>query len=108
MLGELEGKIKKYFWREVLLGAVLSVVFGFMTFLIVLGWRQNYYLALVVGLALACTVILAVVIGLLIPLLFHWIHVDPAYASTPFVTTIKDITALMAYFAIVMAFIEFL
>ena len=39
-------------------------------------------------------------IGTIMPLFFMKIHVDPAVASGPFITTINDITALLIYYGL--------
>ena len=39
-------------------------------------------------------------VGSLVPIFFSKIHIDPAVASGPFITTINDITALLIYYGL--------
>ena len=53
---------------------------------------------LVVCLALAATVILAKVVGGLLPLAAKALHLDPAVMASPFISTIVDALSLLVYF----------
>ena len=54
-------------------------------------------LGLVVGLSIFLAVSLSATMGVLIPITFKRINVDPAVASGPFITMINDITGLIVY-----------
>ena len=56
--------------------------------------------ALVVCLSLFLTVLLAKIIGALLPILADKIHLDPAVMASPLITTIVDAGSLMIYFKI--------
>nr|WP_279387167.1 magnesium transporter [Natrarchaeobius chitinivorans] len=51
-----------------------------------------------VGLLTVC--IVASIVGYVIPWLMHKIGFDPAAASDPLITTVKDVTALLIYFGL--------
>ncbi len=53
---------------------------------------------LVVCLALLVTVVIAKVVGCLLPIAAKAIHVDPAVMASPFITTIVDALSLLVYF----------
>lgn len=59
--------------------------------------------ALAVSLALAVTVVLAKLIGGLLPLLVGRIGLDPAVMAGPFITTLVDALSLLVYFALASA-----
>ena len=40
-----------------------------------------------------------------IPIFFQAIHVDPATASGPLITTINDLTAVLTYYSLVLLFL---
>ena len=71
-------------------------------------WKNAPILGFVVGVAMFTTVLLGAVIGTLVPLLFSQAGLDPAFASGPLVTTIKDVTGLVIYFSIASLFMEYL
>ena len=54
----------------------------------------------VIGLAMLCNLIAAALGGILIPLGLNRLRVDPAVASTPFVTTITDVVGFFSFLAI--------
>jgi magnesium transporter len=60
----------------------------------------NAWFSLVVGAALFLAIVLSALNGVVIPLLFERIGVDPAVAAGPLVTTSNDITGLLIYFGL--------
>ncbi len=56
--------------------------------------------ALVVSVSLALTVLIAKIVGCMLPLLAKKIGFDPAVMASPFITTIVDALSLLIYFAI--------
>ena len=67
-------------------GIVLGVVFGcFAGF-----YDENVALGVVVGVALMLNMVLAVVLGGAIPLFLRKMHIDPALAAAPMLTTVVD------------------
>ena len=59
--------------------------------------------ALAVSLALAVTVVLAKLIGGLLPLLVGRVGLDPAVMAGPFITTLVDALSLLVYFMLASA-----
>ena len=53
---------------------------------------------LVVCLALAVTVVLAKVVGAMLPMCAKAMKLDPAVMASPFITTIVDALSLLVYF----------
>jgi len=62
----------------------------------------------VVGFSMFFTIIVAAIIGTLVPIIFNHYGLDPALSSGPFVTTIKDVTGLLIYFYTASAFLKYL
>jgi len=59
---------------------------------------EDYHLAMVVSLSLFTMILFASIFGTLFPLLMKRLHIDPALATGPFVTTLNDIIGLTIYF----------
>ena len=57
-------------------------------------------IALVVSVSLALTVLIAKIVGCMLPMLAKKIGFDPAVMASPFITTIVDALSLLIYFAI--------
>ncbi|EEG77639.1 magnesium transporter [Dethiobacter alkaliphilus] len=89
-----------YFMREIRIGVLMGVICGSTVAVAASFWQGDPMLGLVVGIAMSGTVTVAAIIGTLIPLVFSQFGIDPAYASGPLVTTIKDATGLLIYFSI--------
>ncbi len=62
--------------------------------------------ALVVGLTLAVTVLVAKLIGCTLPLLAKCLKLDPAVMASPFITTIVDAVSLLVYFAVASSMLQ--
>jgi magnesium transporter len=79
-----------------LLGGIYGVLLGLAAyFLTSLGWET----ALVLGVALLASILIAATIGACVPVVLHRIGVDPAVATGPFVTTSVDILGVLVLFA---------
>lgn len=114
-LGEIRGRdIFKIVWKEirvaVICGMLLSVAnFGKIMLFdrMILGNTEiSVSVALAVCLTLAVTVIIAKVVGSTLPLGAKRLGLDPAVMASPFITTIVDALALIAYFRISVALIS--
>jgi magnesium transporter len=86
--------------RELLVGVVNGVAFAVITGVAAVAWFQIPGLGIVIGLAMICNLVAAALGGILIPLGLHRMRVDPAVASSPFVTTVTDVVGFFAFLTI--------
>src|SRR3954465_7984978 len=86
--------------REFLVGVVNGLAFAVITGVAAVAWFQIPGLGIVIGLAMICNLIAAALGGILIPLGLHRMRVDPAVASSPFVTTVTDVVGFFAFLTI--------
>ena len=106
-LSEVEpSDVLRVVWMEVrtavLCGVTLSVV-CFFKLLFIDGWLLGNdgittMVALVVCGALAVTVLLAKLVGAILPLAAQALKLDPAVMASPFITSIVDAVSLLVYF----------
>ena len=68
---------------------------------IMLMGQGDMLMALTIGVTMACTVIIAKVVGCTLPLIAKKIGLDPAIMATPLISTLVDISTISVYFAIV-------
>ena len=54
------------------------------------------------------SVMIAAVMGTLLPLVFMRINIDPAIAAGPFITTVVDTASLIIYFSLGIFFFNYL
>ena len=106
-LGELEfGDIGTILWKEIrtalMCGVTLAVVCFAKIWLIdhLLLGNENITLMvdLVVCCALCVTVVMAKVVGCLLPMAAKAVKLDPAVMASPFISTIVDALSLLVYF----------
>ena len=105
-LGELNTKdLLRVVWKEmrasILLGISLSIACFAKLMLIdnlLFGYKDyTVFTCVVVSLALMCTVIIAKLVGCILPMLAKKMKLDPAVVASPFITTIVDALALILY-----------
>ena len=108
-LGELEfSDLGRVIWKEirtaVMCGIVLSLLCVGKIMLVdrlLLNTPDiDITVALVVGLTLAVTVLIAKIVGCTLPMLAKKLGFDPAVMASPFITTIVDALSLLVYFGI--------
>lgn len=85
--------------REMILGTLLGLTVGLATWLLGL-FRGGFEIGIVVGLAMLSIVVVANLIGVVLPFLLTRLRLDPAVASSPLITSIADVVGLMIYFSI--------
>ncbi len=83
--------------RETLVGVLNGILFAVITGVIGLVWFGAPILGAVMGLAMAITMTAAGIAGILIPLGFNRIRIDPALASGVFLTTVTDCVGFLAF-----------
>ena len=98
-LDEIQFKdIFKIMFREfriaVLVGLALSITNG----IYIMIRYKNPMIALLVGISLIATILMAKIIGSILPLFAKKLHLDPAIMAAPLITTIVDAGSILVYF----------
>jgi magnesium transporter len=89
--------------KELGVGVINGIVLGILVGIVAWVWKDNVFLGIVIGLALAMNTLIAVSIGGTVPLILKHFGVDPAVASGPLLTTVTD----MAGFFLVLSLATF-
>ena len=106
-LAEIEFKdLFRVFFKELRVGAMCAATLGVATFLKV--WLIDGLLlanpavtitvSITVALSLSLTIILAKIIGAVLPIMAKKIGLDPAVMASPLITTLVDAISLIVYF----------
>ena len=106
-LGEISMRdVFKVFWKELRVSIVVGIILALINFL------RIYYLegvgalvSITVCLTLFLTVLLAKVVGGLLPILAKSLKLDPAIMASPLITTIVDAFSLIIYFEMARVFL---
>jgi magnesium transporter len=95
-----DANARRVIMRELLVGLLNGIAFAVITGVAAFIWFQVPALGLVIGLAMICNLIAAAAGGILIPLALHRLKIDPAVASSPFVTTVTDVVGFFSFLSI--------
>ena len=103
-LNEIEfGDALRVVWKEMRVAFLCGTTLAAANFVkLLLFDRVGLMVALVVCLTLIASVMIAKVVGCMLPMLARRIGFDPAVMASPFITTIVDVLSLLVYFQIAM------
>ncbi len=76
--------------KELGVGVLNGIALGILIGIVAWVWKDNAFLGLVIGTALACNTLIAVSIGGTVPLILKHLGIDPAVAAGPLLTTVTD------------------
>ena len=88
------------FFREVIVGVLIGFLCAVIVGTIASFWRSDRLLGLALGSSMMLAIAISGVVGLVLPLLFRKLKIDPAMASGPLVLAICDIQTLIVYFGV--------
>lgn len=93
------------FFSGLMLGALTLVFIGLYVWLFK-GKPLPYALCIsgCAGAALVLSMVLSSLVGTVIPIFFKKVHIDPAVASGPLITTVNDLVAVVAYYGLAYLF----
>lgn len=91
-LGEFNpGDGRRTLSKEILLGLANGLAIGGAVGVAGFLWKGSALLGLIVGVAMILNQLTAALAGVMIPLTLKWMRIDPALASSIFLTTLTDI-----------------
>lgn len=90
----------KAIWKELRVSFLVGVVLALVNGIRIMIQYNDFMLSVVLGLTLICTVILAKLLGCILPMLAKKLKLDPAIMASPLITTIVDTCSILIYFAI--------
>ncbi|MBR1710916.1 MAG: magnesium transporter [Clostridia bacterium] len=70
-----------------------------------MAWGSSFQISMCIGAALVLAMFISGVSGTVIPMFFSRIHVDPAVASGPLITTVNDLVAVISYYGLAWVFL---
>jgi len=89
--------------REAAVGIAIGIVCGLVVGMLASLWHESAILGVALASSMAVAIMLSALIGLLMPLIFKECRVDPTLATGPFVLAICDIQTLFVYFTLSIA-----
>jgi len=93
--------IIKIVWKEARVAMICGLTLSLFNFFkLMFIDKMGIYITLVVSLTLLLTLLIAKVVGCVMPILAKRVGFDPAVMASPFITTIVDALSLLIYFKI--------
>lgn len=92
--------VSNYLRREskvnLFLGSLLSVlIFG-----VTLWWQKSFLISSILAVSIFLTVLFTVIVAIVLPWFFHRLGYDPAVASGPLATVVRDIASIFIYLGV--------
>ena len=83
--------------KEFVIGVLNGIIFAIITAIIVHLWFKEISLSLLIGISMVLNMIVAGLFGILVPVSLKKMNIDPALASSVFVTTITDVIGFLSF-----------
>jgi magnesium transporter len=108
-LGELSwANARRTLFKEAAIGLGNGVALGVVAALVAWATKGNPVLGLLLGMAMICNMLVASTAGTLVPLGLKAMKVDPALASSVFITTFTDVVGFASFLGLATIFLRYL
>ncbi|MFQ5329146.1 MAG: magnesium transporter [Thermodesulfobacteriota bacterium] len=91
--------------KEMGIGMLNGVLWALVVALIALLWFKSWQIGMVIGAALTLNMLAAALAGILVPVAFHRMKIDPALAGAVVLTTVTDVVGFMAFLGLATIFL---
>ena len=91
------GNFYKIVTKEFVIGVLNGVIFAIIAGIVVQFWFKEADLSILIAVAMVLNMIVAGLFGILVPVSLKKLNVDPALASSVFVTTITDVIGFLSF-----------
>ena len=86
--------------KEFVIGILNGIIFAIITGIIVQLWFREVNLTIIIAVSMILNMIVAGLFGILVPVSLKKFNIDPAIASSVFVTTITDVIGFLSFLGI--------
>ncbi|PYN00506.1 MAG: magnesium transporter [Candidatus Rokuibacteriota bacterium] len=108
-LGEVSRAVLgRVLWKELWLGLTTGAANGLVIAAIAYLWKGQVLLSLILGVALLFNMLVAAVVGTLVPIALKAFRIDPAIASSVIITTFTDVFGFFSFLGLATVLIRFL
>ena len=94
------GNINKIITKEFFIGVLNGIIFAIITGAVVQLWFKQFDLSIIIAASMVLNMIVAGLFGILIPVTLKKMNMDPALASSVFVTTVTDVIGFLSFLGI--------
>tara|TARA_S200000501_G_scaffold5375_1_gene4659 strand:- start:33508 stop:34884 length:1377 start_codon:yes stop_codon:yes gene_type:complete len=86
--------------KEFTIGILNGIIFAIISAIIVQLWFNNVTLSFIIAISMILNMIVAGLFGILVPISLKKLNIDPALASSVFVTTITDVIGFLSFLGV--------
>ena len=86
--------------KEFSIGVLNGFIFAIISAIVVLVWFDDVTLSLIISISMVLNMIVAGLFGILVPITLKKFNIDPAIASSVFVTTITDVIGFLSFLGV--------
>ena len=86
--------------KEFNIGILNGFIFAIISALIVQVWFKDSLLSMIISVSMVLTMVVAGLFGILVPITLKKFNIDPAIASSVFVTTITDVIGFASFLGV--------
>ena len=94
------GNLTQIVTKEFIIGVLNGIIFAAITALIVQLWFKEINLTILIAVSMVLNMMVAGLFGILVPVSLKKFNIDPAIASSVFVTTITDVIGFLSFLGI--------
>ncbi|HXG04628.1 MAG TPA: magnesium transporter [Candidatus Binatia bacterium] len=94
--------------KELWLGLTTGLTTGLLLAVVAFAWKGHLLLAVVLGVALLLNMLVAAVVGTLVPIALKTFRIDPAIASSVIVTTFTDVFGFLSFLGLATLLMRYL
>ena len=87
-------------FKEFSIGILNGIIFAFISAIVVHLWFNDLTLSLIISISMVLNMIVAGLFGILVPISLKKFNIDPAIASSVFVTTITDVIGFLSFLGV--------
>ena len=86
--------------KEFMIGILNGIIFAIISAMVVQVWFNDTTLSLIISISMVLNMIVAGLFGILVPISLKKFNIDPAIASSVFVTTITDVIGFVSFLGV--------
>ena len=91
--------------KELMVGGLNGLLWAAVVALVAMAWFQNFFLGLIIAAAMIINLLTSALAGVLLPLTFRRLGIDPALAGGVALTTITDVIGFLAFLGLAAMFL---
>jgi magnesium transporter len=95
-----ENNFSSTVFKEFTIGILNGIIFAVISALVVQFWFQDNILSIIISISMVLTMVIAGLFGILVPFTLKKMNIDPAIASSVFVTTITDVIGFVSFLGV--------